>query len=192
MLLGILRQINWVDILVLLVAARVCYIAAKRGFFIELFKLLGTVLGIYLAFHYYTLVSDWVGKRIKIPGMPLDFFDFIFFIILFLLGYAIFILLRETFTHLVKTEVLPKLNAWGGFILGIGRAVLLSSLIIYMLAISSINYLKNSVVTSYSGKSLFRVSVLAYTTIWDKFMSKFMAKEKLNKIFREIEDDLKI
>ncbi len=52
MLLNIIKQLNWVDIFVLIVLLRTAYISRKAGLPREFFKLLGTVLAIYLSLHF--------------------------------------------------------------------------------------------------------------------------------------------
>jgi len=191
MFIQILKQINWVDILVVIILIRIGYVSRKTGFVKEFFKLLGTIFALYLGLHYYTKLSDFVGKKINIPAMPLEFFDFIFFVILVLIGYLIWVLLRESFTHFIKMEAVPTLSKWGGLILGLSRSILLSSLVIFMLAISSVNYFKESTINSYSGKKLFKVATQTYSIIWNGLMSKFMTQEKFNPTIYEIEESFR-
>ena len=78
--LKVMKQFNWVDIFSLILIFRICYIASKRGMSVEFFKLLGTIFSIYLALHYYTLISDWIQELVRelVPQrVPLDFFDFL-------------------------------------------------------------------------------------------------------------------
>lgn len=189
MLLGIIRQFNWVDIFVLILLLRICYIAVKNGFPVEFFKLCGTVFAVYLALHYYTSLSDIIRQRMFGPKMPLQFLDFLCFLFLSIAGYLIFVLLRQVFCRFIKMEAAPKLNKWGGLILGACRGVLLSSLVIFAFIISHVAYFKNSAYGSYSGRRLFKVAPAAYAKIWESFASKFMAREKFNEVVAEVEAD---
>ncbi len=192
MLLGIIKQFNWVDILVIIILFRIGYIAIKNGLLWEFFKLLGTILAVYLSLHYYTLLSDMMGQRL--PSIkekaPLEFLDFLSFVVLAIIGYLIFVSLRIVFHRFIKMEAVPNLNKWGGLVLGIGRGFLLAGLITFMLAISSINYLRNSVNDSYSGRQLFKVVPNTYSWLWNNIASKFMTGEKFNKTILEVQKDL--
>lgn len=190
MFLNVIKQFNWVDIFVIIILIRIVYIAIKNGLVKEFFKISGTILAIYLSLHYYTPLSDFIRSRFGLKNIPLEFLDFICFAVLAILGYAIFIVIREAFSRLINIEAVPKLNKWGGFILGIARVVLLSGLIAFALVISSVNYLKSSVIGSYSGKSMFKVASTAYVIIWNKLMSKFMSKEKFNQTILEVQKGL--
>ena len=101
MIAEILAKFNFLDFIILIVFFRVCYIAAKMGISIEIFKFLGIVFSIYVALHYYTAISDLIQKRFFLKEMPLEFMDFIFFLLLILFGYLLFVGLRMIFFSLV-------------------------------------------------------------------------------------------
>jgi len=192
MILNIIKQFNWVDIFVIILLFRICYIAIKSGFVVELFKFLGTVLAIYLSLHYYTALADLVTKYLSIKeSMPLEFLDFIAFIILVIIGYFVFVILRQVFSQLIKTEAAPNLNRWGGLALGIVRGILFSGLIIFILVISSVSYFKNSAGNSYLGKRLLKVAPTTYTKLWNGLMSKFMTGEKFNQTILDVQEGIK-
>ena len=122
MLLNILKQFNWVDIVCCILFLRILYIASKNGFVVELFKLFSVVVVIFVAFHYYTFLADLFREKMQSVGFPLDFIDFIMFILLSLPLYFILSLAWGIIFHLFKVETVPLLSRWGGFALGIFRA----------------------------------------------------------------------
>ena len=190
MVLNILKQINWVDIFVLILILRICFIAVKNGFPVELFKFIGTVSATFLSLHYYTdlagFLSNWLflGKRI-----PLEFLEFLVFLVLAISGYCLFILMRSLFSRFLKMEAISALNRWGGLFLGLARAALLSSLVMFMLAISSVGYFKESVKESYLSQRLFSVAPDVYTWMWNSVISKFSVAEKYNAVIPSIKED---
>lgn len=189
MILDILSQFNWVDILIITLLIRIGYVSLKNGLAPEFFKLLGTLLALYLSLHYYTSVSDFFRRRFSTEAMPLEFLDFICVNILAVLGYLSFVLLRSVFCHFIKADAVPQLNKWGGLVLGAFRGVLLVSLITFTLAISSITYLKDSVKNSYSVAHVLKIAPNTYSWIWNKFMSKFMTAEDFNKSVLEVQEN---
>jgi len=189
--LQVIRQFNWVDIFVIILLFRICYIAIKNGLVSELFKLSGTILAVYLSLHYYTFLSDIVRQRFITQKLSLEFLDFLCFVFLAVLGYLALVILRQVFSYFIKMEALPLLNKWGGLILGISRGFLLSSLVIFVLFISSITYLKNSVIDSYFGRRLFKIAPTTYGKVWFGFASKFIPQEKYNSTIQEVEQGLK-
>lgn len=190
MLLDILQQFNWLDYVVMLVLFRILYVAAKNGFVVELFKLLGIIIAMYASMHYYIVATDYLNRRVSLENIfPLEFLDFLVFIALVFVSYSLFILLRSFVCNFIKMEAVPTLSKWGGFLLGILRGIITASLIVFILFISSVSYLSDSAKQSYSGKKLFNITVAAYTGIWDGLMSKFMINEKFNETISEIQEN---
>jgi len=189
MLLEIIKQFKWVDVFILIILFRICYIGMKNGLPVEFFKLLGTVTAIYVSLHNYTLFSDWLQGLMGFKEFPLDFFDFLAFMPLAIAGYLLFVLLRALFYRYINMEAAPRLNQWGGLALSVVRGFLFSGLIIFMLVISSISYFKTSVSESYFGTRLFRIAPITYRWLWGAVGSKFMGKEKFNNTVTEIEKE---
>jgi hypothetical protein len=82
-------------------------------------------------------------------------------------------------------EPVPQLNKWGGLVLGLIRAFLLNGLLIFMLLISTISYLRDSVVNSFSGEYFSNIAVGVYSGLWNGAASKFMGREKFNEAVTE-------
>lgn len=189
MLLEIIKQFNWLDYAVMLISLRILYVSARNGFVVELFKLSGIIIALYMSFHYYTAAADYLKERVSLGNhFPLEFLDFLVFIALVFVSYSLFVLLRSFVCNFVKMEAVPTLSKWGGFLLGIFRAVLTPGLIVFILFISSITYLSSSVHQSYYGKRLFNLTVATYSRLWDGLMSKFMTNEKFNQTISEMQE----
>lgn len=194
MLTDIIKQFNWLDILVIIILFRIGYISIKTGVPVEFFKLLGTLATIYLSLHYYTTLADWIVQRTPLAKekAPLEFLDFVSFVFLAIVGYFIFISLRIVFSRFIRMEATPNLNKFVGLALGIARGILLAGLITFMLVISSSSYLRNSVIDSYLAKRMFKVAPNTYSWLWNKVASKFVSGEKLNETILEVQKDLNL
>jgi len=186
-LLNILKQFNWVDVFFVILLIRICYVAIKNGFPIELFKLLGTLSAIYLSLHYYIIFPDYIVGRIGAKNIPLEYLTFFSFVALAILGYFIFMLLRKVFSRFIQLEAVPNLNKWGSLILSVIRGFLLISLLIFIFVIAPWGYFGNSVNNSYSGKRLFKIAPATYTWMWNSIMSKFRTQEKFNDAILKVE-----
>lgn len=188
MVMETFNKFNYLDIVILIILFRICYIAVKMGLAVEFFKLSGVLFSIYIASHYYTYFSDIIRQRFIPEGMPLEFLDFIIFIILASVGYLGFVLLRSTFSRFMKMETAPKINKYGGLIFGFVRGYFTVGLLIYILMISSVSYLSNSVKHSYLGSRVSSVSAQTYNWIWERILSKFSPQEKSNSVVNEVMD----
>ena len=180
MILDIIKQFNWLDIVLLILLFRICYVSLIDGIISEFFKILGVITAIYVASHYYTSLSDVIVKQFNVKGLPLQLTDFIVFLFLAAISYSLFALLRQALGRVIKMEAISRLNRWGGLLLGVFRAIVLTGLITFILYISTISYLKISVDKSYLGKRFLNVAPATYTWIWENLMSKFMVSEKFN------------
>ena len=191
MVLEIIKQLNWLDILVVILLFRMCYASTKSGFFTALFNLLGAVLACYLSLHYFALLGDFCGTYVPTPpNIPLEIWDLIAFSALGMLGYAALIILREALSRFVKAEAVSLLNKWGASILGVARGLLLISLMIFFLSIPVVNYFTDSVKKSFFSKDLIKVSTSTYTFLWSNLVSKFRPQDKFNIVVLEIQDEV--
>ena len=181
MLYTIARQINWIDLFVVIVLFRIIYVAVNTGFIVEVFKFLGTAASVYLSFHYYSTLSAVVYRFVGFKNLPVGFFDLPVFIVLALSGYSVCIIFRKFISRLWKIDAVESWNKWLGIGLGLVRGILLVSLWVFMFTISSSAYLEKCVKDSLTGKSFFRVAPAVYSALWNGVGSKLSAKEKFNR-----------
>jgi uncharacterized membrane protein required for colicin V production len=179
-LFNFLRQFNWVDIFILVLLYRICYISMANGFVTELFKLLGTVTATFLACHYYHSLLFEFKDKVGSQFFPVNFLDFLTFVLLASAGYLIWTGVRLLFSKAIKTEAAVNFDKWAGLTLGVVRAVLLAGLITCAFMVSSIEYFRAITSSSYFGSRFSHVSPSVYKGIWYGAVSKFMANEKHN------------
>jgi len=187
-MIDIIKQLNWLDVVVIVLFLRVVFVAVKSTLFIEFFKLLGTLCAMYLGLHYYPVLSDFI--RGSVPAnlpVELDFLDFISCIVLAIIGYLIFVVLRAAINRLFHMEPIPNIDKWGSIGFGFIRSFLFISLIVFLLACSTISYVERGIAVSYSGPYLIKIAPSIYKGIWDGVASKFMGREKFNATVLEVE-----
>lgn len=181
-----ITQFNFIDIIIIILAIRICYISFQLGLPVELFKLLGIIFTIYLSLHYYTGLSDIIQHWFFPKGMPLEFLDFLIFITLASTAYLGFVVLRGMLYRFIKLEASPRISQVGGLILGLARLFLTVGLLAYILIISSVKYLNDSVKYSYLGSKVSSIAPQTYGWIWGNIVSKFSASEKFNPTVTEV------
>lgn len=178
--MDIFKQANWLDIAFIILLLRGGYVAVCSGLHIEIFKFCGTVLAAYASLHYYSGLSLFLRVKIFGKGKHEDIFNLLAFTLLALGAYGLFVLLRNLFCRLIKMEAAPDFDKWGGFALGVAKSFIFASLLAFMLVVSNIGYLKNSVKGSYVGSRIFQIAPAAYVLAWDSIVSKLMPEEKIN------------
>lgn len=187
MIIDFFRQINWIDIFVVILLFRVCYVSTKSPILVELLKLSGTIFAIYLSLHYYPAFSDFLHD---LTGFPSDSLYFLSFSILAIVGYMLFVALRLLILRFIKKQELSGLDRCGSAVLGAFRAFLLTGLLIFMLGLWGLAYLKESINSSFSGRGFFNVAPNTYSFFWNNITAKFSAGEGFNKNIEEVERNL--
>jgi len=181
MSLEFFKHFNYLDIFIIILILRICYIALKTGFPVELFKLAGILSAIFLSLHYYIFLTGSMPKNIDLGLLPLKFVDFLIFISLAIAGYLLFMILRCIFYRFIKLEAVALLSKWGGLALGTFRGFFMAGLICFTLLISASPYLNKSIENSFFGSRIYRVAPDTYKWLWSAFFSKFMGTEESNK-----------
>ncbi|KPK98951.1 MAG: hypothetical protein AMJ95_01440 [Omnitrophica WOR_2 bacterium SM23_72] len=192
MISDILKQLNWIDFLMVVLFLRIIFMALSTGLALELFKLLGTLTSLYISLHYFTIFTDWVaGSRPTARGkLPLQFVDFISLLAIAVIGYLMFVALRMVFDRFIKMQINPLVNKTVALFLGFFRGIFLTSLIVFILAVSSIGYLKDSVRSSFTGRRAFNLAADTYSWTWNHIASRFSVGEEFNSTVLEIKKDL--
>ncbi|TAM36028.1 CvpA family protein [bacterium] len=181
MSLDFFRHLNYLDIFILILTLRICYIALKTGLPVELFKLAGILSAIFVSLHYYVFLSGSMRKNIDLGLAPFKIVDFLIFIFLAIAGYLLFMLLRCIFYRFIKLEAVASLSKWGGLVLGAFRCFFMAGLICFTLLVSGSPYLNKSVENSFFGSRIYRVAPDTYRWLWNTIFSKFMGSEESNK-----------
>lgn len=185
-ILELSQQLNWVDILILIVFLRLIFISLKQGLGVEFFKLLGTLLASYLSLHYYLSLADFFKGYIGSINVPISFLQLLAFVLLFTFGYLFFWSVRVVTFRFMNAEVNSEFSKWGGSACAVLRSFLLSSLILFVLVLPGSPYFKNSVRYSFSGYHFSKVAPATYTFIWESIASKFNSGEKYNSAVQDI------
>jgi len=192
MFLQLFAKFNFLDFVILIIFFRICYIAVQTGLSIEIFKFLGLFFSSYIALHYYTVVADFIRRDFLPKEMPIDFLDFIMFILLLVVVYLISVGMRVFLSRFVQLDAIPKVNKILGLILGIGRAYLFTGLIAFVLVISSVTYFNSAVKYSYLGSKAFVILPQTYGWLWNNIFSKFSGQEKFNPTVTETMEEFKV
>ena len=177
MFLDFLKNINWVDILMMVIFIRIIYIGAKTGFVTEFLKLLGICGVTFVALHYYSSLGELLAD--KVPFLS-PWADLIMFGVLWALFVFAFKLVRDGLLLIFKIEAHSVLNRWGGIVIAIGRGLIICSLVLLSFHISGVTYFKKNVERALTHPFLLVVSLRIYQGIFDGVVSKFFPEEKLN------------
>jgi membrane protein required for colicin V production len=162
----ILKQINWLDILVIILLLRSVYIGVKLGLTAELFNFFGVLVSLVCAVIWYSWMADFLVINFKLPIWLSQFLCFIIIaqIVRLIFKYSLALLLK-----LLNVQFIPQLERIGGAVIGFGRGIILAGIIIVAIGILPNNYIRESIEEkSYSGRFLVKAVENTYEalTFW--------------------------
>ena len=178
LILETLAKFNWIDLVILLLFLRMCFIGLRTGLITELFKIFGLILAIYVSLHYFSQAGSFLNNLAPFLGMEIS--DFFCFVILAGLSYATVVIIRGTFARMVKVEAVNMLDRWGGLTLGFCRSFLLISMIFIILYLSNIIYFVESIKKSHLGSRLVYSDVRVYEFIHNRIVRRLVPDSQLN------------
>lgn len=189
-MLDTLRRLNWVDIVVLSVAVRICYIAASRGLLTELLKVLGALAAVYFSLHYYVVLNNTLQGKTGIGSIERDFFEVVCYMFLAAAAYALVAAVRRVFVKPAKEQEEPFFARLGGLAIGLVRAALLSSLILYGMVIAGVDYFKKSIDDSRLGKTVIKTAPDVYNFFWQNLTAKVAPEQKYNTAVSDVQQGI--
>jgi uncharacterized membrane protein required for colicin V production len=179
----IITRLNWVDILFLIIIIRIAYVGSRQGITVEIAKLVGLILSLVVAYHYYPALSNIVVSHSPFPAGFANLICFVFVLVFVNLLFALF---RQAVALIIKVESTHFLNTWGGLLLGALRAWIFCSVFIYILFISGFGYIEKSARQSYSASYFAKTAPAIYSFTFESIIGKFFPEEKINSAVFEV------
>jgi len=173
--MDILAKINWVDIVILIVMLRTSYLAFQHGLSHEIFPLFGSIAMVSLALRYYLTLSDIVAQYVL--KLPQDILNLPAFVAILVVVGIICKLLGALLDNMLKMTWHPFIEKFGGLLIGVIKASIVTSMVLIVLALVPLSYLQHSV----RDKSLMGMRFLKIgPDIYEK-VSRFLPAIKLEK-----------
>lgn len=171
-----------IDLFFLILCLRIIYISVSKGALQEIFKVVGLLLSSLFAFHFYSFLGDSISNKITI--LSKDHLYFISFLVIFFGIGAIFNLLRLIIALLFKREKeeVSRQERWVGLFIGGFRAAYLSSIILFLLYLSPLNWHFFNDTISY--KVFKNIAPKVYLLSFNAY-SKFYTEAQVNKEVEE-------
>lgn len=177
-----IKNFNWTDLLILAVLVRVIYTSVQTGFIVELFKLFGTVVTLFICFHYY---SGLAGVIFRNSGIAEGWAWAVVFAVLWAVCFVVCKLIRDGLFLVFTVETQALVDKWGAPVLAIGRFFLVGSMMLFLLLTTGNEYLEMMTVRSFSHQYVLSVAPEVYRSISDGVVTKLVASEKFNERVNE-------
>lgn len=145
-------KINWVDIIILILLLRTSYVGFIQGLSYEILTLIGIITAVVLAIHNYKHVGRFFINHLN---LPVEFSNFLSFLILVFGVIVIFRYIRNIFYRYAKLEIFPTLEKFGGLIFGFIRGCIFASLVLLILSLMPNDYIRKSIHEGSLGGTLF-------------------------------------
>lgn len=127
---------NYIDIIILVLLVAFGIGGLRKGIITEAATLLGLGLGLYGAFHFSDFTAEQLVKYVEIDP---KYMNVISFAVTFIVVAVLVFLLGKLVAKLVKAINLGFIDKLGGFLIGLAKGVLISSLLIMLINALNLN-----------------------------------------------------
>ena len=166
--MDIFKAINWVDVLVVILLIRTCYVGANVGFTIELQRITGLIAGFVISYYFYKQLGQFIAGNSFISINLAEIFSLIIVLIACLI---VIKLLTVLLSKVLKFQFKPQFEKIAGGIIGALRGIFLSSVVLVVLGMLPSNYVQDSITgRSLSGGYIIKVAIGSYNLL-AKFFS---------------------
>lgn len=169
--------LSWVDIIMPLVILRCALTGKKSGLIVESFKLAGIWFATFITLHYYKGLSDWLHQNLSLHESIKDAYAFG---LLAICVHLLFSLIREGWLIILKIEMPPVVDQWGGLTLSLIRGYLICGLILLALTEVKDKNIQTSAKHSLSVFVFKDTSTGVYRNFYFGVIHQFFPKEPLN------------
>lgn len=127
---------SYIDIIILVLLVAFGIGGLRKGIITEAATLLGLGLGLYGAFHFSDFTAEQLVKYVEIDP---KYMNVISFAVTFIVVAILVFLLGKLVAKLVKAINLGFVDKIGGFLIGLAKGVLISSLLVMLLNALNLN-----------------------------------------------------
>ncbi|MEI8012442.1 MAG: CvpA family protein [Candidatus Omnitrophota bacterium] len=178
-----LKNLNWVDIVLILLVVRIIYSGGKAGFVVEFIKTIGLFFAMLMAFHFFARLA---ALGIHFVLIPKPWLQAAAFILIWLTGVIVFKLIREGFLLAFTIQPLPLIDRWGAVLLAVVRSMLTASMVLFVFLMTAHPYLQNMTRTSLSHKYVINIAPKAYHQVTLGFIAAVMPGVRVNPVVGEV------
>lgn len=177
MLQDLLKNLNWIDVVIALFLIWCVFRAVKNGLIKELFKFFGLVFALFITFHYYYDLASFFVSRTPLTQATAEVSVFI---VLWLLGTLVFRFIETGIFLLFTIEANSLIDKWGSVLFAIIRSAIVGSMLLYMLLLFQHSYLQKLTLQSFSHRGLLQVAPKVYGGVYRYIIYNFFPDERPN------------
>ncbi|MBF0594457.1 MAG: CvpA family protein [Candidatus Omnitrophica bacterium] len=180
--MDILKHLNWVDIVVAVIAIRIIFVSSQTGFVVEFLKLLAAVVAVFVSFHYFTGLA---AVFVKVPLAP-SVLHTVAFVLLWGMTLLICRFIRDGFLALFSVQAQDGIDKWGAAVISIGRVVVTASVVMFVFLATGQKYMETMTLSSFSSRYILAVSPNIYISGCDHVVTRLFPTEKKNPAVAQI------
>lgn len=159
--MDIIRQLNWIDVLVIILVIRISYVAFQEGLSHEIFPLISGIASIIISLRYYHKLGGFFSNAV--PALSKAISNFTGFCLLVIGTGLVFKLVRIVLDRVIKVQWHPLIERFGGLVFGACRGAITACLVLETMAMAPLPYLQWSIRDrSFSGVYFVRIGPTVY------------------------------
>jgi uncharacterized membrane protein required for colicin V production len=173
----LLKSLDWVDILVAVLAVKMLFTSFKTGFVTEFMKTLGLFIALVVAFHYYSKVALMLGGSVALtlPILQVIVFAGIWLVIVTAMKY-----IREGLFLVFTVQTISLVDRWGAAVVSVGRFFLTAGMLLFIFLLTDDPYMERMTRSSLSQAYVLPAATEAYKRTFEAIVVKFYPGKKMN------------
>ncbi len=153
-------RFNWIDAVAVILLIRIFYISVQKGFVVEFFKIFGTFVSLFFAYHFYTRITDFISPYI--PFFSESSKSLLVFLLIFTFFYILARHIRIGIIILFKIEPHYVIERWFSLLFGLTRGLLVLGIMFFVLNMLNIGYIDRSLKKSLSYTYIIKTVPVSY------------------------------
>ena len=159
--MDIIRQLNWIDVLVIILVIRISYVAFQEGLSHEIFPLISGIASIIISLRYYHKLGGFFSNAM--PALSKAISNFTGFCLLVIGTGLAFKFVRIVLNKVIKVQWHPLIERFGGLVFGACRGAITACLVLETMVMAPLPYLQWSIRDrSFSGVYFVRIGPTVY------------------------------
>ena len=172
-----LKSLNWIDLLVAVLAVRIVYISATTGFVTEFMKTAAILISVLLAFHYYMKIGAVLGHFV---GLTPPLLEALVFAAVWALTFVVMKFIRDGIFLIFTVQAISLVDKWGAVVVSIVRFALTASMLMFVFLLTDQPYFERMTMSSFSQKYILKIAPETYQKMMNGFVAKLLPNQKVN------------
>lgn len=179
-LVELFNKVNWVDVIILILLIRICYVSLNLGVSRQLLPLIIILFTLFAPLLLYREIANFFIETYSFSTSVSEFNTYVLLVGAFILIYVIIISIVNYFVFRNEGSAKSFIERIGGLALGSIRACLIIGIFSISLILAPVRFIEKSLINSYSGMFFVRTNTSIYNYLVKLIIRKDQSLRQIN------------